>query len=68
MNDFYYYGMRLRGFSLGAQPMKGIISALEGIGGYKNILKYSRPLTAEEIKDYELDYLGTRQPGTKAAI
>lgn len=68
MNDFYYYGMRLRGFSLGAQPMKGIIEAFEGIGRYKNILKYSRPLTAEEIKDYELDYLGTRQPGTKAAI
>ena len=60
MSEFYYYGMRLRGFSLGAQPMKGIIEALAGIGGYHNILKYSRKLDESECKEYELDYLGMR--------
>ena len=26
----YIYGMRLRGFSLGTQPSKGLIEALDG--------------------------------------
>lgn len=51
----YWYGMRLRGFSPGCQPMKGLVGTMEGIGRYHCVLIYNRELTDEEIRDYELD-------------
>lgn len=54
----YKYGMRLRGFSLGCQPKDGfIVREDDPSGRYYDILVYERPLTMEEIMNYELDYL-----------
>lgn len=53
-----WYGMRLRGFSPGAQPLDGLIECMDGEGGYHNILVYNRELSEEEMRDYELDRLG----------
>ena len=50
------YGMRLRGFSIGCQPMKGLEKADDDpTGKYHSILTYSRELTQEELQEYELD-------------
>ena len=55
----YKYGMRLRGFSIGCQPMNGLIERIDDTSHkYYDILIYDRLLTAKEIEDYELDYLG----------
>lgn len=55
----YIYGMRLRGFAPGAQPMNGLDHAEDDrTGKYWSILYYRRKLSNEELKDYELDYLG----------
>lgn len=51
----YWYGMRLRGFSPGCQPMDGLGSVMKGNEKYHNILIYNRELTDEEIRGYELD-------------
>ena len=52
------YGMRLRGFSIGCQPMEGLKGAEEDAAGrYHNILTYDRELTAQEVAEYELDPL-----------
>lgn len=53
----YRYGMRLRGFSPGCQPMAGLFGCEDGGKKYHDILVYKRPLTAKEIEDYELDDL-----------
>lgn len=54
----YKYGMRLRGFSIGCQPMKGIVYREDDpTGKYWDILVYSRKLTEQELHDYELDYI-----------
>ena len=56
--DEYKYGMRLRGFSLGCQPMKGLIGYRDDpTGKYYNILLYSRNLEEWELKNFELDDL-----------
>lgn len=60
MNLMYYaYGMRLRGFSPGCQPMEGLIDNLGAFNFngrlYYDVLVYDRPLTDEEVRDYELD-------------
>jgi hypothetical protein len=53
------YGMRLRGFSIGCQPMEGLDHAEEDpTGKYWNILFYNRNLTNKEMSDYSLDYIG----------
>ena len=55
----YKYGMRLRGFSIGCQPMDGLVRREDDpTGRYHNILIYDRQLTEQELKDHELDYLG----------
>ena len=55
----YLYGMRLRGFSIGCQPMDGLIERLDDESGkYHDILAYHRELTDKELSDYELDYIG----------
>lgn len=58
MSKEYFYGMRLRGFSIGAQPIKGLIKREDSSSGrYHDILVYDRKLTEKELTDYELDYL-----------
>lgn len=58
----YAYGMRLRGFSLGCQPMKGFIERQDDTTGrYHDILIYDRELTEKELKDYELDSLKEKE-------
>ena len=55
----YVYGMRLRGFSIGCQPKKGLLDWRDTTPatGYYSFLLYDRKLTDEECKDYELDFL-----------
>lgn len=56
--DEYKYGMRLRGFSLGCQPMEGLIEYRDDpTGMYYNILLYSRKLEEWELENFELDDL-----------
>lgn len=55
----YKYGMRLRGFSIGCQPMDGFIERLDDRSGrYHDLIVYDRMLTGREVMDYELDYIG----------
>ena len=52
----YTYGMRLRGFSPGCQPRDGLVERKDDPSGkYWDLLVYSRELTDEEVKSYELD-------------
>ena len=54
----FRYGMRLRGFSPGCQPMNGLLCRDDDVTGkYHDILVYDRQLTEQEIGDYELDAL-----------
>lgn len=58
----YKYGMRLRGFSIGCQPMQGFVRRFDDKSGkYYDLLLYNRELSQEEIKNYELDYLGIEE-------
>ncbi len=51
----FKYGMRLRGFSIGCQPMRGLIRREDdNTGRYHDILVYDRRLSADEIDSYEL--------------
>ena len=53
----YRYGMRLRGYSPGAQP-KGVLRREDDTTGrYHDIIVYERQLSADEIRDYELEEL-----------
>lgn len=53
----FYYGMRSRGMSPGAQP-KGIVYGTDDpTGKYYSIIAYSKPLSAQEITNYELDFI-----------
>lgn len=54
----YVYGMRLRGFAPGCQPMDGLVEWKDEELGYHSVLWYSRKLTEEELVEYELAYLG----------
>lgn len=70
---YFYYGMRLRGFSLGCQSMNGLVdhcspnemawtlipTVNKPKRDYYDFLIYNRELTEKELKDYELDYLGS---------
>ena len=52
----YKYGMRLRGFSIGCQPMDGLVKREDDTSGrYYDILVYDRELTKKELEEYELD-------------
>lgn len=61
----YRYGMRLRGFSIGCQPMRNFYERVDdsGIYGrrYHDILLYTEPLEDKDLLDYELDYLGEEE-------
>ena len=51
----FSYGMRLRGYSPGAQP-KGVLRREDDTTGrYHDIIVYDRRLSADEIRDYELE-------------
>lgn len=54
----YLYGMPRRPFSIGCQPMDGLVGTVEMDTSYFDILLYNRKLSKEEIEEYELDYLG----------
>lgn len=58
MMEKYIYGMRLRGCSIGAQPDGFEIIENTISDKYYNLLAYDRILTDEEIKEFELDYIG----------
>ncbi len=54
----YRYGMRLRGYSIGTQPKEGLLRREDSSDDrYYDILVYGRPLTQEELRNYELDDL-----------
>ena len=54
----YYYGMRLRPFSIACQLMNGLIERQDDwTGKYYDILVYDRELTEQECRDYELDFI-----------
>ena len=56
----YLYGMRVRGFSNGCQPMEGLIGREEiSDSRFWDTISYSRKLTDEEVKHYSLSYIGT---------
>ena len=51
--------MRLRGFAPLCQPMNGLVGPEDDpTGKYYDVLVYDRQLTEQELRDYELDYLG----------
>ena len=55
----FLYGMRLRGFSPGCQPMHGLVERQDDVTGkYYDILVYNRELTEDELKNFELDFIG----------
>ena len=52
----YYYGMKMRGFSIGRQPKDGFVERLDDEHcNYYDIIVYDRPLTDKELEDYELE-------------
>ena len=54
----YTYDMRLRGFSIGCQPMDGFVERQDDTTGrFYDLLVYDRKLTDEEIENYELEEL-----------
>lgn len=61
------YGMRIRGFSIGCQPMDGFIERQDDPSGkYHDILVYDRKLTDEETRHYSLDLIGEDMKNTNA--
>lgn len=70
MKDRYYYGMRLRGFSIGCQPKEGFIERLDAKpdSEYHDIIVYDRMLTRKEVADYELDLLMSEHRMEKTVI
>lgn len=58
MTNTFTYGMRLRGFAPGCQPLDGLIESNDDPSGkYHSILTYNRQLTPDELTEYELDDL-----------
>ncbi|MFJ8528382.1 hypothetical protein [Bacillus sp. NPDC094106] len=53
MSKLYWYAYRLRGCAPGCQP-KGFVDRNDAYGKFGSIA-YDRPLTEQEISDYELD-------------
>ena len=59
------YGMKLRGFSIGCQPMKGLEDWRDCAPGeygdkYYSVLTYKRELTDKELNDYDLEEIEER--------
>jgi hypothetical protein len=60
----YYYGMRLRGYSIGCQPRDGLDHREDDTKGfrqngrrYHDILVYNRQLSEKELFAYDLDFI-----------
>ena len=52
------YGMKLRGFSIGCQPMRGLICRVDdNTGKYWDMLLYDRHLTPSEEEQYDLEFV-----------
>ena len=52
----YKYGMRLRGFAPGCQPLRGFVERLDDeTGKYYDILVYYRKKKKKEQHNYDLD-------------
>ena len=63
MGKHYLYGMRLRGFSPGCQPMDGLVKRKDDWANrYHDVLVYDRKLTDKELDDYELDFIDSSSP------
>lgn len=56
--ELYWYGMRLRGYSMGAQPKGVYVRRDDPRRKYHDLIAYERELTADECRDYELDFIG----------
>ena len=61
----YLYGLRLRGFSLGCYPERGLVGWRDvdskdcpPINAYLSILLYDRKLSDVECGEYGLDFIG----------
>lgn len=55
---YYFYGMRLRGFSPGCQPKDGFVRRIDSTSKrYWDVLIYNRKLTEKEEFSYDLDLL-----------
>ena len=53
----YYYGMRLRGFSIGCQP-DGVLERIDDPKGrYHDIIVYDHRLSDNDVLHFSLDYL-----------
>ena len=58
MKSCYWYGMRLRGFSPGAQPKVGFVERRDDPHGkYWDLLAYDHKLSDRECAAYDLDAL-----------
>ena len=62
----YKYGMRLRPFGIGCQPMDGYVDRepYEGFthsDRYWDVIIYNRELSEKETEDYELDFMGVEE-------
>lgn len=57
----YLYGMKLRGFSIGCQPVNGLIDHKDGDALYYDYLVYDRKLSDAELNNYDLDYVGDEE-------
>lgn len=56
--NVYVYGMKSRGFSPGCQPTDGLLeSETDPMDDYWDLLFYSRKLSREEEKAYDLDFI-----------
>lgn len=54
----YYYGMKLRGFSPGCQPMEGFVRREDDwTGKYWDILVYDHRLTSADCEHYDLEFI-----------
>lgn len=66
--DYYIYGMKARPYSIGCQPMEGLVThkiyevkeilTAEERNKFHDILLYDRRLSDKEQYDYELQCLG----------
>ena len=64
----YKYGMRLRGFSIGCQPMNGFVRREDDPTDiYHDIIVYDRLLTEKECEQYALDDLNPTRGYRKAS-
>lgn len=58
----YFYGMRLRGFSIGCQPMEGLVERQDDwTGKYWDILVYDREISKADCEHYDLEFIGVEQ-------